>query len=95
MGGAYRNESKCVQSSDTAADHSEYLEINGRLLKLVWAGIYWINVLHDGDNWTRFLTKEQEFCECCTEYFGSLNVGNFLTKRATLSFFKDSGPWRE
>jgi hypothetical protein len=55
----------------------------------------WINLLHGGDNWTRFLTSEQEFCECCTEHLGSLNVGNFLTKRANISFFKDSGQWKE
>jgi len=37
-----------VQIGKTAADHSEYLEINGRLLKFVWAGIDWINLLHNG-----------------------------------------------
>ena len=51
----------------------------------------WVKLLHAGDNWTRFLTGEQEFCECCTEHFGYLNVGDFLTKRAAVSFLKDSG----
>jgi hypothetical protein len=96
MGGAYGNKINAYSSDrKTAAGHSEYLEINGRLLKFVWACIDWINLLRDGNNWTRFLTSEQKFCECCTEHFSSLNVGNFLTKQATVNFFKDSGPWRK
>lgn len=65
------------------------------LKEMVRVGMYWLLLVHDRGNWTWPLTSEQDFFITLLNIWVPYNVGNFLNRRATVSFFKDSGPWRD